>query len=122
MVVSSALMAISLFLYTLVSSQAGSVGLNAMEYFFQSLFNAVLYAVVPEFYPSAVRGTAAGLTSTLGRIAGIIAPIAGQSLYGAAGAGADGATKTLYLGGGVTLLCPLALMLLPYDTRGRRSY
>lgn len=92
------------------------------EYFFQSLFNAVLYAVVPEFYPSAVRGTAAGLTSTLGRISGIIAPIAGQSLYSANGETADGATKVLYLGGAVTLLCPIALLLLPYDTRGKRSY
>lgn len=122
MVISSALMGISLFLYTRVTSQAGSVGLNAMEYFFQSLFNAVLYAVVPEFYPSAVRGTAAGLTSTLGRVSGIIAPLAGQSLYGANGGTALGATRTLYLGGGVILICPFALLLLPYDTRGKRSY
>lgn len=122
MVLSSALMGVSLFLYTRVTSQAGSVGLNAMEYFFQSLFNAVLYAVVPEFYPSAVRGTAAGLTSTLGRISGIIAPLAGQSLYGANGGTAEGATRTLYMGGGVILICPIALLLLPYDTRGKRSY
>ena len=66
-------MGVSMFLYTVINTEAGSVGLNAMEYFFQSLFNAVLYAVVPEFYPSAVRGTAAGITSTLGRIAGIVA-------------------------------------------------
>ncbi|CAO1634951.1 unnamed protein product [Parajaminaea phylloscopi] len=122
MVISSALMGVSMFVYTVVHTQAQSVGLNAMEYFFQSLFNAVLYCVTPELYPSSIRGTASGLTSTLGRIAGIIAPLAGQSLYGAAGAGADGAAKTLYLGGAVTLICPIALMLLPYDTRGRRSY
>lgn len=122
MVISSALMGVSMFIYTIVHTQAQSVGLNAMEYFFQSLFNAVLYCVTPELYPSSIRGTASGLTSTLGRIAGIVAPLAGQSLYGAAGAGADGATKTLYMGGAVTLICPLAIMLLPYDTRGRRSY
>lgn len=122
MIISSALMAVSFFLYTIVDTQAASVGLNALEYFMQSVFNAVLYAATPEFYPSKVRGTAAGLTSTLGRIAGIIAPIAGQSLYGANGGDAQGAARTLYLGGGVTLLCPLALLLLPYDTRGKRSY
>ncbi|CAO1626461.1 unnamed protein product [Sympodiomycopsis kandeliae] len=122
MILSSALMAVSFFLYTIVDTQAASVGLNAMEYFMQSVFNAVLYAATPEFYPSKVRGTASGLTSTLGRIAGIIAPIAGQSLYGANGGTPEGAARTLYLGGGVTLLCPLALMLLPYDTRGKKSY
>lgn len=122
MILSSALMGVSMFMYTVVHTQAQSVGLNAMEYFFQSLFNAVLYCITPELYPSSIRGTASGLTSTLGRIAGIVAPLAGQSLYGAAGAGAEGAAKTLYLGGAVTLICPLALMLLPYDTRGRRSY
>ncbi|PWN26103.1 MFS general substrate transporter [Jaminaea rosea] len=124
MVISSALMGVSMFIYTIIDTEAGSVGLNAMEYFFQSLFNAVLYAVVPEFYPSAVRGTAAGITSTLGRIAGIVAPLAGDSLYGQyADISKDLAARyTLYLGGGVTLLCPIALALLPYDTRGRRSY
>jgi uncharacterized membrane protein len=37
MVVSSALMAVSFFLYTIVTTQAGSVGLNALEYFMQSV-------------------------------------------------------------------------------------
>uniref|UniRef100_V5EA20 Major facilitator superfamily (MFS) profile domain-containing protein n=1 Tax=Kalmanozyma brasiliensis (strain GHG001) TaxID=1365824 RepID=V5EA20_KALBG len=52
MVASSALMAVSFFLFTVVNSQAGSIGFNAMEYFFQSFFNSILYAFVPEIYPS----------------------------------------------------------------------
>jgi MFS family permease len=120
MVVASALMAISMFIYTTVSSQAGSVGLNAMEYFFQSLFNAVLYTILPESYPSNIRGTASGITATVGRIASIVAPIAAGSLYGPGGESA--ARNTLYLAGGVTLICPVALALLPYDTRGVRTY
>lgn len=120
MVISSALMAVSMFLYTTVESQAGSVGLNALEYFMQSFFNSILYAFTPEVYPSAVRGTAAGLTSTLGRIAGIVAPLAGGALYGPGDVQA--AKNVLYLSGGVTLVCPIALALLPYDTRGVRSY
>lgn len=126
MVISSALMAISMFLYATASSQAASVGLNTLEYFMQSLFNSILYAYTPEVYPSAVRGTAAGFTSTLGRIAGIVAPLAGGVLYGQAGASPDSKVQAsknvLYLGGGVTLLCPVALALLPFDTRGVRSY
>lgn len=125
MVIASALMAISMFLYTIVNSQAGSVGLNLLEYFMQSLFNAILYAYTPEAYPSAIRGTAAGFTSTLGRISGVVAPIAGGALYGAGGTPEErvqAAKNVLYLGGGVTLVCPIALALLPYDTRGVRSY
>ena len=118
MVFSSALMAISFFLYAKVNSQAGSIGLNAMEYFFQSMFNAILYAFVPEAYPSAVRGTACGLASTWGRLASIVAPIVGQALYHTGGDN----TGILYLAGGLTLLCPVALALLPFDTRGRRTY
>lgn len=120
MVVASSLMAVSMFVYTTVSSQAGSVGLNAMEYFMQSLFNAILYAYTPEAYPSSIRGSASGLTSAIGRVAAIIAPIAAGSLYGPGGE--DAARNTLFLGGGITLLCPVALSLLPYDTRGARAY
>lgn len=126
MVIASALMAVSMFLYTIVDSQAASVGLNVLEYFMQSLFNAILYAYTPEVYPSAIRGTAAGFTSTLGRVAGIVAPIAGGALYGGGGDTPEDKVQAyknvLYLGGGVTLLCPVALALLPFDTRGLRSY
>ncbi|GAC97835.1 membrane transporter [Pseudozyma hubeiensis SY62] len=120
MVVSSALMAISFFLFTLTSTQAGSVGLNLLEYFFQSLFNSILYAFVPEIYPSQVRGTASGLASTLGRIAGIVAPLAADPLF--RDQTEVQARHVLYLAGGVTLLCPVALAFLPYDTRGMRVY
>lgn len=41
MVVSSALMAISLFLFSAINTEASNVGLNIMEYFFQSMFNAL---------------------------------------------------------------------------------
>ncbi|MCO5566029.1 hypothetical protein L7F22_019704 [Adiantum nelumboides] len=126
MVISSALMAVSMFLYTIVDSQAASVGLNVLEYFMQSLFNAILYAYTPEVYPSAIRGTAAGFTSTLGRVAGIVAPIAGGALFGGGGNTPEEKVQAyknvLYLGGGVTLLCPIALALLPFETRGVRSY
>lgn len=40
MVVSSALMGTSLFLFSAINTQASNVGINIMEYFFQSMFNA----------------------------------------------------------------------------------
>ncbi|KAJ1026256.1 hypothetical protein NDA16_002343 [Ustilago loliicola] len=120
MVVSSALMAVSFFLFTIVETQAGSIGFNAMEYFFQSFFNSILYAFVPEIYPSQVRGTASGLASTLGRVASIVAPLAADPLY--RDQTEQQARHVLYLAGSITLLCPIALAFLPYDTRGMRVY
>lgn len=90
-----------------------------MEYFFQSLFNAILYAFVPEAYPASIRGSASGFASTWGRLASIVAPIAGGRLYNQDELGAAGVNPVLYLAGGVTLICPIALALLPYDTNER---
>ena len=42
LVLSSMMMGVSLFLYSVVTTEASHVGFNAMEYFFQSLFNAVV--------------------------------------------------------------------------------
>ena len=42
LVLSSILMGMSLFLYSFVNTEANRVGLNSMEYFFQTLFNAVV--------------------------------------------------------------------------------
>lgn len=120
MVFSSALMAVSFFLFTTVETQAGSIGANAAEYAAQSFFNSILYAFVPEIYPSQVRGTASGLASTLGRLSSIVAPLAADPLY--RDQTAQQAKHVLYLAGSVTLLCPVALAFLPYDTRGMRVY
>ncbi|KAJ1596193.1 hypothetical protein NDA14_000377 [Ustilago hordei] len=120
MVVSSALMAVSFFLFTMVETQAASIGANAAEYFAQSFFNCILYAFVAEIYPSQVRGTASGLASTLGRLASIVAPLAADALY--RDQSEQQAKQVLYLAASVTLLCPVALALLPYDTRGIRVY
>jgi hypothetical protein len=57
MIGSSALMGLSLFLFATVNTEASNVGLNAMEYFFQSMFNAVLYGWTPEVFPAPIRGT-----------------------------------------------------------------
>ncbi|SAM85651.1 related to PHO84-high-affinity inorganic phosphate transporter [Ustilago bromivora] len=120
MVVSSALMAVSFFLFTMVETEAASIGANAAEYFAQSFFNCILYAFVPEIYPSQVRGTASGLASTLGRLASIVAPLAADALY--RDQTEQQAKQVLYLAASVTLLCPVALAFLPYDTRGIRVY
>jgi len=44
-------------------------------------FNAVLYASAPELFDTAYRGSASGMLSCFGRIAGIVAPFAGKYQY-----------------------------------------
>ena len=56
MVVASALFGAMLFTFTAVDSQASYIGINGLVYFFQSMFNAILYGMTPEFFPAPVRG------------------------------------------------------------------
>lgn len=67
--------------YQTINSINANIGFNAMEYWFQSLYSAILYAYTPEAFPAPLRGSASGCLSTLGRIASILAPIAAGKVY-----------------------------------------
>lgn len=113
MVVSSALMSASIFVFSTVNSPASNVGLNAMEYFFQSMFNAVLYGWTPEAFPAPIRGTACGVASFWGRLFGIVSPLVAQHLYAMSRDDKGDVNSVLYLAGGVTLGCVVTTALLP---------
>ncbi|TKA72628.1 hypothetical protein B0A55_05979 [Friedmanniomyces simplex] len=123
MVFSSAMMGVSIFIFSAVNSEASNIGLNVMEYFFQSMFNAVLYGWTPEVFPAPIRGTACGLASFWGRLFGIIAPLTAQSLIPTAGLHGDeqATNRILYLAGGITLGCVLTVSLLPNKLLGSQS-
>ncbi|KAK5114836.1 hypothetical protein LTR62_001993 [Meristemomyces frigidus] len=124
MVISSGLMGLSIFIFATVNTEASNIGLNVMEYFFQSMFNAVLYGWTPEVFPAPIRGTACGVASFWGRLFGIIAPLTAQSLLPASNNSAAltaGYTKVLCLAGGITLGCVLTVSLLPNKALGRQS-
>lgn len=113
MVVSSGLMGASIFLFATVDSVAKNQGIFAMEYFFQSMFNAVLYGWTPQAFPAPVRGTACGVASFWGRLFGIVSPLIAQNLYGRGEVGEGNINSVLYLAGGVTLGCVISTALLP---------
>ncbi|KAG0140371.1 hypothetical protein CROQUDRAFT_53357 [Cronartium quercuum f. sp. fusiforme G11] len=116
MVLSAFAMGVSLCLYAVVGDLRTEVALNALEYFFQTLLNAILYAFTPEAFPGPIRGSACGLTSTLGRLSSIIAPIAVSTVI-------DHSTNAvLYLAGGGAFVAGLALAGLPFETRGRAVF
>ncbi|KAK0252824.1 hypothetical protein LTS09_011981 [Friedmanniomyces endolithicus] len=123
MVFSSGMMGISIFVFSAVNTEASNIGLNVMEYFFQSMFNAVLYGWTPEVFPAPIRGTACGLASFWGRLFGIIAPLMAQSLIPTAGLHGDtqATNSILYLAGGLTLGCVLTVALMPGKLLGGRS-
>ena len=113
MVFSSALMAASIFLFSSINSAASNIGFNVMEYFFQSMFNAVLYGWTPEAFPAPIRGTACGIASFWGRVFGIISPLIAQQLYVGGDSGERDIDSVLYMAGGVTLGCVITTALLP---------
>jgi hypothetical protein len=112
-------MGASIFIFSTVNTQASNIGLNAMEYFFQSMFNAVLYGWTPEVFPAPIRGTACGLASFWGRLFGIVSPLIAQHLYARSQDGDVNAV--LYLAGGVTLGCVIWISLLPNKLVGAQS-
>lgn len=112
MVLSSGLMGASILLFATVDTVAKNLGLFTMEYFFQSMFNAVLYGWTPEAFPAPVRGTACGVASFWGRLFGIVSPLIAQHLYGQS-AKEGNINAVLYLAGGVTLGCVVTTALLP---------
>jgi cbb3-type cytochrome oxidase subunit 1 len=113
MVVSAAMMGMSIFVFSAVNSTASNIGLNAMEYFFQSMFNAVLYGWTPEAFPAPIRGTACGIASFWGRLFGIISPLIAQHLYAQSDSPGGDINSVLYLAGSVTLGCVFTTALLP---------
>ncbi|EOD52626.1 Sugar transporter conserved site [Neofusicoccum parvum] len=121
MVISSGLMGASIFIFSAVNSEASNIGLNAMEYFFQSMFNAVLYGWTPEAFPAPVRGTACGVASFWGRLFSIVSPLIAQSLYARSESGDGDVNAVLYLAGGVTLGCVISVALLPNKRLGTQS-
>ncbi|WVW81979.1 hypothetical protein I302_103983 [Kwoniella bestiolae CBS 10118] len=116
LVFSAVCQGLAMAMYTQVKTTAGYVGLNAFEYIMQTYFNAVLYASAPELFDTAYRGSASGMLSCLGRIAGIVAPIAGQKLLATSYSG------ILWLGAGGIWLSALTMVFLPVEMRNRQMF
>jgi len=116
LVFSAAMQGLSMAMYTQVRTTAGYVGLNALEYIMQTYFNAVLYASAPELFDTTYRGTASGMLSCLGRLAGIVAPFAGERYL------ANQSGGILWLGAGGIWLSSLVMVFLPVEMKNRQMF
>ncbi|KAJ1323291.1 MFS-type transporter-like protein [Microdochium nivale] len=116
MIVSSALFGAMLFTFTAVNSANSYIGISGLVYCFQSMFNAILYGMTPEFFPAPIRGTACGAASFWGRVFGIIAPLVGARVLAVSQNG------VLYLAGSSAFVSTIFICLLPAKFIGGQSY
>ena len=113
---SSALFGAMLFTFTAVNSEPSYIGINGLVYFFQSMFNGVLYGWTPEAFPAPVRGTACGIASFWGRLFSIIAPIAASHVL------AHSINGVLYMAGGGVFVSTVCILIMPRRYLGSQSY
>jgi len=112
MVISSFIMGASCIAFVLIDQPVTMLGL---EYFSQSLFNAILYGWTAEAYPARLRGTACGLASTFGRLSSILSPLAAGLVLET-----KGPEFLLYMAGGGIFVCTVAILFLP-ETKGKQT-
>ncbi len=62
------------------------------------------------------RGSVSGMLSALGRVAGIVAPFAGQYYL------ANGSSGILWLGAGGIWLSAITMVFLPVEMRNRQMF
>ncbi|RIA90268.1 major facilitator superfamily domain-containing protein [Glomus cerebriforme] len=107
--------ALAVFLFSAVKSHFNEVVSSAMVSFLATLNYAVIYGYTPEVFESKIRGTACGIASAFGRVAGIIAPIITGILL------SFSVTVPLYVSAILFAISGVCMVLLPIETRGRQA-
>ncbi|KAL2816464.1 major facilitator superfamily domain-containing protein [Aspergillus granulosus] len=114
MAISTIITAVLLFCFTASKDPNVQLVCSALESFFQMMMYGVLYAYTPEVFPAPNRGTATGIASCLNRIAGLMAPIIGIYASG-------NPIAPIYASGGLLLASFVAMVFLPFETRGKQT-
>jgi len=115
MAISTLMTGLSVFLFALVRSSLGMTLASAAINFFAYIFYAVIYSYTPAVFETEVRGTAVGMASSLGRIAGICAPALTGVLLGIS------VTLPMWVSVGLFAACSVCMLLLPVDIRTSRG-
>ena len=95
------------------STEGAIIGFGMALSFFNLGAWGALYAITPEQYPTAIRGTGAGWAAGVGRIASIIAPLLVPVMLAAGGA------PLLFVVFSVFFIIAAAAALMLVDRRGR---
>ncbi|KDR81207.1 hypothetical protein GALMADRAFT_60449 [Galerina marginata CBS 339.88] len=90
------------------------LGWNCAYSFTSNVMYGVLYAITPELFPTKDRGTGNGITATVYRGFGVLAPII--ALF------ADLTTSVpIFISGAILMVAGLVALALPYEPRGKAS-
>lgn len=102
---------ICLFLFTYQKSSIMMLIFSGLVNFLATIIYAILYAYTPEVFESSVRGTACGIASALGRVAGIIAPLITGMIF------VYSPLLSNYLSALLFVLVATLVFVLPIETR-----
>ncbi|KAI8099794.1 major facilitator superfamily domain-containing protein [Halteromyces radiatus] len=106
--------ALALFLFSIIDSRITMLISSSSVSFLATLLYAVIYGYTPEVFDTAVRGTAVGTASGLGRVAGIISPIVSGILL------TISTSLPLYVSVIGFIIVGVCIVLLPYETRSSK--
>lgn len=109
-----ALSALSAWLLSRAASPLEVLLFGALLSFFNLGAWGAVYAYTPELFPTALRGSGAGLVAAVGRVGGILAPYATGALLPLLGPGG-----VLALHGGLLLLAGVFAWGVGVETRGK---
>lgn len=103
----------AMFIFVGVKSGVGITISSGVLNFLGTAMYAIVYSYTPEVFDARIRGSACGIASALGRVAGIIAPILTGLLLSLSIA------VPLWVSAAVFALAGGCMVLLPIETRGR---
>ncbi|KAI9312605.1 major facilitator superfamily domain-containing protein [Dichotomocladium elegans] len=106
---------VGLLLFSIISSRITMLLSSSAVSFLATLLYAVIYGYTPEVFDTTLRGTAVGTASGLSRVAGIITPIACGFLFSVSPG------LPLYVAIAGFAVVGVCVVLLPYETRGRKQ-
>ena len=103
-----------LFASTTALTSNALLGWNCAYNFMSNIMYAVLYAYTPEIFPTKDRGTGNAITASANRVFGIMAPIIAMF--------ANLETSApVYVSGALFVAAGLAVLGLPFESRGKAS-
>lgn len=112
--ISLALTGVVLFCSTTAKTSNAYLGWNCAFSFVSAIMYGVLYAYTPEIFPTTIRGTGYGLSSSGNRLFGVFAPLI--AIY------ADLTTAyPIYISGALFFLAAILSVLFPYESRNKLS-
>ncbi|PYH98631.1 MFS general substrate transporter [Aspergillus ellipticus CBS 707.79] len=102
------------FGYTQIKTPAQNLGLSAAITAASDIYYSVIYAYTPEILPSAHRATGYGICVVLNRVGGIVGVLVGSY------ANVE-TTAPLFICAGLFAALIVTSLLLPFESRGKRS-